>query len=193
MHLIRAPEDVVKLFGEERLSRFGLLGHRPHFAQEIGQRDLLAGHLLNQRLPLRGSVQRLLRRIVQPIQVARNLALLVRHVARLVPHSPHLLGELAGGLLPQVFTQGLQVLLRARAGRQCFGNRLPFKFLRGPLHIGAGLLQLLPGTGLPRGVGRLLQPLAQLVNVGQQLSFLVPEALELPLNLFACLLGACLL
>ena len=143
VHLAGAAHRVIELLRQKRLGVFRLFGDVFHAGDEVGQRALLAGDLLNELLTLRGVVQGLLLGMSERFEAAPDFALLAVQVARLAAQLAHLVGELAGGLAAHVLAQVLQSLLRARAGGQGLGNGFVADFLGGALGVGAGLLQLL--------------------------------------------------
>ena len=120
---------------------------------QIGQGGFLIGQLCFNGAAPGGIVQLFLLGSVQGVKIAGDLVLVRRQIAGLILHLTQLPGKLTGTLLAHVLAQVLEVLLGAGAGSQRFRDRLALHLLGGPLHVVAGLIQLLTGLGLLRRIG----------------------------------------
>ena len=123
------------------------------------------------------------------LQLLGEFLLVLRQLARVVAHLPHVLAELAARLLAKFVAHLLEIALGAGAiGERLRGGPF-FHRLRGLLRFAARLLELLALIGELRLLRRLLHLLLRLVDVGEHLLLLFLEPLELPANLLLLLLG----
>ena len=127
----------------------------------------------------------MLRALVPGVELLGDLLLVLVELPRLVAHLGHLLGEPVRGLLAELLAEVVQ--LPARAGAFGEGLREPalLERLGGLADVLAALLHLLAGLGHPLAVLLALHPLAELVGVAEDLLLLLPQPLELPLDLLA--------
>ncbi len=93
-------------------------------------------------------------------------------------HLAEVLGELAGVLLPHLVTNVFELSFRAGAGGEGLGHGTLAGGVGGPLHIVAGLLELLALFGHARLVFGRVHPLLKFVHVGEHLLLLFLETLE---------------
>ena len=164
-----------------------MLGNAADVVQKVGQAAGLLLELIGELLRLPGIGQRLVFGLGQRIQLFGEFLLLARQLARVRPHLAHLVGELAGALLPQLVAELLQVALGASAFAEGLRNRLLVQCFPGALDFGAGLVELLAGLRHGGLVLGLLHLLLQLVHVGEHLLLFFAQPFEPPADFLAFL------
>ena len=174
---------------QQRLRGLGLLGHALHLLSQITEPLLLLFKFLRQLLararPVEPPPFLLLRLCTETLG---DFFLLLRQIACIRAHLPHLVLELPARLLAQVIAHFLKALLRSFSLGERARRLALLHGLRGLLRIVARLLELLALLGETRLVLRLFHLLLQLVRVREKLLFLLAKPLELPLRLLAFLL-----
>ena len=119
------------------------------------------------------------------VELFGELFLILVQLLRLVAHLGHFLRESVGGSLAELFAQVVEL----PAGPGPFGEGLRdapfFECLGGLTDMLAALVDLLAGVGHPVSILFALHPFAELVGIAEDLLLLIPEPLELSLDLLA--------
>src|SRR5439155_22975355 len=117
------------------------------------------------------------------LKFVADLLFLLGELASIRTHVAHVLVKLAGIFLSEIVPNLFEFLLRAGAGRERLRRAGIVKSLSGALHVRSGLIQLLPGIGHVRLVGRLLHALPKFINVGEQLALVFAQTFQSPAQL----------
>ena len=187
--LVGLADGVEEVLGQQRLGLLGLLHRLAHPLEELVELLLLLLEPLADLLALVGVAERLPLGVwFQASSCSVSLLLVLVELPGLVAHLGHLLGEPVRGLLAELLAEVVQL----PAGAGPFGDGLReaalLERLGGLADVLAALLDLLAGLGHAVAVLLALHPLPELVGVAEDLLLLVPEPLELPLDLLAGLL-----
>ena len=122
------------------------------------------------------------------LHLVGNLFLTLVELLRLFTHLTHLLGKLAGSILPELIPHLLQLALSTCGGRNRPRDHSPLELLGGLADSGPALAELFPCIGHTLSVLGPFHSLLQLVNIPKRFELLVPEPLKLTVNFFPLLL-----
>jgi len=185
----RLSDRVVEPFGQERLRLLRILHRALHLIHEVIESLLLLSEALTDLLALSRVTQRVLRFLVGGVELFGDLILLLVQASRLVAHLGHFLREAVRCALAELLAQIVQ--LAARAGAFGEGLRQPARLecLGRLTNVLPALLHLLAGLGHAVAILLVLHPFSELVRITKDLLLLIPQPLELPLDLPARRLG----
>ena len=134
-------------------------------------------------LAILGVAERLAGAILLGFELLGEAILVFVELLRPVAHLGQVVGELVRRLLAEVLADVVQLPAGAGPFGQGLRESALLERLGGLADVLAALLDLLPGLGHPFAVLLGLHPFLELVGVAEDLLLLVPEPLELPLDL----------
>ncbi len=121
--LVRLPDGVKEVLGEERLGVLGFLGRVPHPIEELVELlGLLLGPLAG-LLAVFGLAQRMLGILVPVVELLGEFLLVLVEPAGLVAHLGHRLGELVRRCLAELLAEVVQLLAGPAPSVRAWGSR----------------------------------------------------------------------